>query len=320
MKRIFAAAIALAALGACGDGNPFTTTPTDDTDTDTTSIVPETISSTLVDFAFDAGAGTLTISGLQRDGDTNPITFNRRAALDRGPYAAFTLQDDPLDQHATVYVRDIGAVQGAVAATGGQFSFYSGGVQFSRTGAFDPITPSEGSDRGMVTYAGRYAGLTNLNGPRTDLLTPPAGVTDSTVLPSQAGVVTADIIINVEFDSNNVGGEIYNRVVESEAFGTVVDTDDLVFRPTALAEDGTFAGEVEIESQRGNDVGDYAGVIGGVESEALAGGIFVSEHFGPTGTLAGVNGEEEYGVFVLGRCGGPVADAGTAGCTGVDPE
>lgn len=321
MKRIFAATLALTALAACGDGNPFGAGTGGDGDgTTVDSTVPETITGSLTSFAFDSGAGTLTISGLLRDGDTNPITFVRKPALDSGVYTAFALQDDALDEHTTVYVRELGNVRGGVAVTGGQFTFYSGGVQFDRSGGFDPITPSETAGNGLVTYAGEYVGLTNLNGPRTDLLTPPAGITDSTVLPSQAGLVTGDIIINVEFDSNSVSGEVFNREVDSEAFGNDVPADDLVFRPGTLDANGNFSGDIEIETNTGGDVGDYAGVIGGTDASELAGGLFVEEHFGTAGPLQNITGEEEYGIFVLGRCGGPNADPGVAACTGVDPD
>lgn len=322
MKRIFAATLALSALAACGDGNPFGAGGDAGDGTTVDSTVPETITGSFDSFAYDPGAGTLTITGLLRDGDTNPVTYVRKPALDQGVYTAFTLQDDPLDEHTTVYVRSLDDVSGAVAVSGGQFTFYSGGVQFARDGSYDPIQPDEGSDRGLVTYAGEYIGLTNLNGPDTDLLAAPGGITDSTVLPSQAGLVTGDIIINVEFDANNISGEVFNREVDSEAFGNDIGISDLVFRPGEVDADGNFSGRVEVQGNPDVGVGDYAGVIGGEDASVLAGGLFAEEHFGEGtgGVLSTVAGEEEYGVFVLGRCGGPNADAGVAACTGVDPE
>ena len=316
MKRIFAATIALAALSACGDGNPFGAAAEDD---EIESETPDQVRGNLSDFSYNAAAETLTITGLLRDGDTNPVTFNRNAALDRGDYQAFTLQDDPLDQHTTVFVRSLGSVEGAVAATGGQFTYYTGGAEFRRSGGFDPVTPNEGADRGLVTYAGEYVGLANIDGPEDDLLAIPANnpVTNASVLPSTAAVVSGDIFINVEFDRNSVAGEVFNRDVDTSA-GADLAVADLILVPTTLASDGTFTGNVELEGDRAS-LGQYSGVLGGTDSDALAGGLFANEHFGDDGALGGVTNEEEYGVFVLGRCGTANA-AGVDACNGVESE
>ena len=318
----------LLALGACGDGNPFTEETTDDaapvTDTPTEDTgIPERVQGALDDFSYDPDTDTLTITGLLRDGDTITQAFGRNAALDEGVYEAYTFQDDPLDEHTTVYVRRLGQVEGAVAVTGGQFSYYSGGTVFRRNGEFDPIIPDSDQDRGLASYAGEYIGLSNLNGPNTDLLTPTTTITDESVLPSQAGVVNGQVLINVEFGTNNIAGEIYDRqiTIDTTNFpsGTnpVQELPDLVLVPTDLTNAGTFAGNVELSDQTG--VGEYAGTIGGPQAETLAGAIFAEEHFGDGAVLGGITGEEEYGIFVLGRCSGPQADA-NPGCVDADPE
>lgn len=311
---------ALTALVACGDGAPFNNDDVTGPDGVTDAGIPTEIASTVTGFTYNPGQGTMTLTGTLRDGDQRTTTFLRRANLDNAVYETYTAQDDALDEHTTVYARERGDVQAAVAVTGGQFTYYSGGVSYSRDGGFDPAPSSEANDTGLVTYAGDYAGLTNLNGPRTDMLPVPGNVTDGAILPSQAGPVTGKIFINVSFEDNNLSGVISQRVVSSERFGDL-NVSNLVLVPTELLADGTFVGEVEFPGVR-QDVGSYAGTIGGNDGQAMAGGIFASEHYGDptdsTGAIIPISGEEEFGIFVLGRCGGPVEDPSPE-CDAVDP-
>jgi hypothetical protein len=299
MYRSLLALGAFVALVACGDGNPFDTVPGDGDGDGTASDIPASIASNVTAFAYNPSAGTLTLTGTLRDEDELTTTFRRRPALDRGVYQAFTAQDDPLDEHTTVYVREVGDVSGAVAVTGGQFTYYSGGVNYGRAGGFQPVPASEANDTGLVTYAGQYIGLSNVNGPDTDLATVPGGVGNA-VIPSQAATVTGRIFVNVSFDDQNLAGTIYERRLDT--VGGTLAVPDLVLVPTELAENGTFSGDIEVRGDR-NDRGDYAGTIGANQGQAMAGGIFASGHFGD-----GSSDVEEYGVFVLGRCNGPVAD------------
>ncbi|MEP0210926.1 MAG: thymidylate synthase [Paracoccaceae bacterium] len=330
MKRITITATAvLLALGACGDGNPFfapETTPVTTTPT-TTSNIPADVAGSVANVSFDPTANTLSITGLLRDGNVITQTYNRNAALDAaagsGVYQAYTFQDDPLDEHTTVYVRRLGDVEGSVAVTGGQFQFFSGGVAYKRDGGFDPIVPDATNDRGLVTYAGEYIGLSDLNGPDTDLLTVPGGTSPS-ITPSQAAPVTGDVFINVEFGSTNVAGTVYNRVIDTEALGQVA-LPDLILAPTNFSTDGSFTGGTNRDDVSGGNsvpVGDYGGIIGGPDSNVVTGGLYAVEHFGSdTGTaLDTVTDEEEYGIFVLGRCGSALQDATATDCASVDPE
>jgi len=62
------------------------------------------------------------------------------------------------------------------------------------------------------------------------------------------------------------------------------------------------------------ELGEYGGVVGGTDGESLAGAVFVDEHFGDnlvdsSGNSITITGEDEYGIFVLGRCGGPLEDS-----------
>jgi len=321
MKRILATTVALAALSACGDGNPFDTTLSDD-DADATVdlVIPEEISSALTSFTYDPTDETLSITGLQSDGDEATVAYNRRANLDRGEYQAYTFQDDPLDEHTTVYVREIGDVVAATAVTGGQFTFFSGGATFSRSGNFDPIAGDQSADVGLVTYEGDYVGLSDVTGPNTDLLAAPA--TDGALLPSQAAPVTGRVFINVEFDTGQTSGVVTNRVVES-SIGDL-DVPDLFFEPTQLDDDGYFSGTVQTFEEERSSVGSYAGVIGGTDSSELAGALYASDHYGENvvdgnGNTVTFEDEEEYGIFVLGRCGTNQPDHSTD-CDVVDPE
>ena len=312
MFRSFLPIVAFAALTACGDGNPFSAGAGGGAGED--SEIPADVAGSFTSFSYNVADGTLTLTGLLRDEDVTTQSYIRKPALDQGVYSAFTAQDDPLDEHTTVYVRELGNVAGAVASTGGQFTYYSGGVNYKRVGGYDPVVTNDNNDTGLATYTGDYVGLSNLYGPDTDRLPVPGNPNPGNIIPGQSSVVTGRVFINVGFASNNVAGTVVDRVITSRNFGTV-SLPVLTLAPTDLQEDGTFAGDVERAGSR-QEVGEYAGIIGGPDSNALAGGLHVEEHFDTALTVAG---EEEYGVFVLGRCGGTLEDSSTE-CDIVDPE
>lgn len=298
MRRLSAVLAAALALSACGDGNPFGQI---DTDNDAiASEIPESISSDLDAFSFDPNAGTLTVTGIARDEDGNDPTYRRRPGLDIPGYLAFTAQEDPLDQHVTAYTQAIADVAGAVVATGGQFTFFNGGAQYTRTGAYDPQDVT--STTGLVTYAGTYAGLSNVNGPGTDLL-PVAAGTPSQVRPSQAAPVTGSVFINVDFADDSLSGTIYNREITILGSATPVGIPNVVLVPTTLDANGQFSGDAQwIDSDTGqrNTAGEYGGIIGGQNASAMAGGVNMEEHMDDL-----FEDEIEFGTFVLGRCGTP---------------
>ena len=76
MNRLIAAAAALALLGACGDGNPFTTDPTDGGDGGggDTAGIPENISDDLAAFTYNPAPDTLTLTGLFLDAEASTVT------------------------------------------------------------------------------------------------------------------------------------------------------------------------------------------------------------------------------------------------------
>ncbi len=314
MTRLYAGIAVLALVAACGDGNPFTstTTTTDADDTGGVGAVPASLANDLDSFSYDAAAGTLTVTGVSRDLDPVEATFRRRPGLDVPGYVAFTAQDDPLDQHTTAYVQDINGTRAGIAVTGGQFTYYNGGGAYARDGNYDP--PAVTADTGLVSYAGDYVGLTNIAGDGDDLLPVTPGVDDS-LLPGQSAKVTGKIFINVDFGDNNLSGSVYDRQLDARddtlASGTVLDVEDLTLVPTTIESDGSFFGDVELTGDR-TDRGDYGGIFGGEDAEAVAGVIFVSDHL-----IDGTNAEEEYGVFVLGKCGTAVETS--AICDEVNP-
>ncbi|MEO0937329.1 MAG: thymidylate synthase [Pseudomonadota bacterium] len=313
MTRYLAGIAALALVAACGDGNPFSGTPTETDPGDGSSGIPATLASDLDSFTYDPANDTLIVEGISRDEDPFEATFRRRPGLDVPGYVAFTAQDDPLDQHATAYVQEIAGTRGGVVVTGGQFTFFNAGGAYGRDGVFD--RPPVQGDTGLVTYAGDYVGLTNLAGDPTDLAPVPPG-TDQAVLPGQSAKVTGQIFINVDFGDNNLSGTIYDRRLDADdatlAPGqTDLAVGDIVLVPATIDGNGEFFGDVELSGDR-TDRGDYGGIFGGPESEAVAGVIFIADHL-----VSNTQAEEEYGTFVLGKCGSPSETA--AICNSVEP-
>ncbi|MFL4471966.1 hypothetical protein ACERZ8_19560 [Tateyamaria armeniaca] len=303
MKRTAAAMCALA-LGvvACGDGNPFTdggtTTPGGGTNT---SNVPAEILNDLERISFNATTNTLTVTGLTQDGVPLVNNYRHIPATFAAGYETFTGQNDPLGRHATAFVASREGVQAGVVLTGGQFNKFFGGSFFERTGTYTAPTAPE--SRFDVTYYGNYAGGINGVGPVTDLF-PTVGLDPSIGRPTQTAYVRGLMFVNVDLNDLSVEGEIYNRTGVFE--GGFADLPDLVLVDGALTGDGTFSGNIEFDARDtnpgtpadpvGDDIGDFAGVIGGPGGNAMAGGTVLSEF---TDEL---ENELEYGVFVLDLC------------------
>ncbi|MEX0281898.1 MAG: thymidylate synthase [Arenibacterium sp.] len=290
MKRFWIGVAAMFAVSACSGGNPFT----EETDTDTSSIIPEVIAGAVEGITYDPVAQTLVVRGVALDDTPFESVYRRRPSLDRGGYEAYTAQDSSLDQHSTAYVRDINGTRAAVVATGGQFEHYFGGVIYGREGGFDPVDVS--ATNGQVSYAGNYVGLLNLPGDGGDLL-PVAPGTPAEVRPRQAGEVTGRVLVNADFADNVVQGGVFQRVYVDSP-GT--NLEDLAFEPADIdPTTGSFTNNVTINLQTR---GTYGGIFGGPNAEAVAGGLFVQDH------IEGIDNEEEYGIFVLNQCGTPGED------------
>lgn len=312
MIRILAATAALALLTACGDGQPFEfgvvppPVPVDPPPTEEELEEIERIEASIAG-DVDGGASNAALSTLtvQITLDTTPVNavYTRNPALDVPGYTAFSVQEDPLDRMFIGLVARAPGVEGIVAMDGGQFTKFFGGTTFSQVGAYAPHIPNQ-PDNGLVSYAGTYAGISNLPVPGGPNLLPAPIGTDPALLPSQATRVTGQIFINADFADNAVNGAVYGR--------TEVDTGialpDIFLIPTEIVASGRFLGVVENAEQEG--IGDYGGTFGGIGATGIAGGIHIEDY------LDDAENEEEYGIFVLTQCG-LAGDA--AICDGVQP-
>lgn len=291
MKRFMLGIAAVAAISACGNGNPFVT---DDGTTPDEPIVPENIAGDMESFSYDPVAKTLTITGVTLDDTPFTAVYTRRPALDRPGYEAYSVQDGSLGRHTTAYVQARDGVEGAIAVSGGQFGHYFGGSSYTREGAFSP--PDTTVAGGLVQYAGNYVGLLNTNGDGGDLLPVDPG-TPPEVRPGQAAEVTGSIFITADFADMSVNGVVYDRLAADAG----VALEDLELGPGEITETGTFTGSVTQDSGA-SERGNYGGIFGGTGASAVAGSLFVQNH------VEGATNIEEYGLFVLGQCGQPGAD------------
>jgi hypothetical protein len=260
--------------------------------------IPESLSRNVTGAAYDADAETLElqISGL----DTTPIvaTYERIPKLDLPGYQAFKVQEDALDRMFIALAAESqdGSVRAVTAADGGQFNRYFGGGYYERDGSFDRPTIGTGPQAGQVSYAGDYAGVTNVGAPGNPDVIPVPGGTDPSLIPEQPSRVSGDIFLNVNFADNLVNGSIYNRVLVDGKFQLA----DVVLLPTDITEDGTFEGTAEGPIPDEDEVaGTFGGVFGGTDSASVAGVVSLTEF------ESDAEEEQEHGVFVLTQCGLP---------------
>lgn len=313
--------LALATLVACGDGNPFAAVSTGDntgtgdgtTDDGTTTdggTINAALSNDLANVVYNPTAGTLfvDINALDAATDDFPLQeYSRNAALEAVAtemtaqgYEIYSYQDDALDRMfvAIVATSPDGSATGAVVMDGGQFTKFFGGVNYI-TSDYSPGEPT--SDTGLVSYAGTYAGLTNLDADGAQLLPVPGG-TDPAIRPDQTAMVEGDIFLNADFGNNSVNGAIYDRSFVNldpaiqAALTNGADLNDVFLIPTDITTAGTFFGTAENAAQEG--IGSYGGAFGGDEAAAVAGGVHLDGDW-----LPDVDNEEEFGVFVLVQCG-----------------
>ena len=322
MTRSLTLLLALGLLAACAAGegsNPFD----DDGDGDPgnggggdpVAPIPESVAGDVTRVNYDPAQNTIVVEGLTLDDTPFDAVYARAPALEANVpgYRVFTRQNDPLDRHSTAFVREAanGAVRGAAVVTGGPRNRYFGGTFFERDGAYDPpdVTPTSG----LVTYTGTYAGLTNVGGSREDVLPVPPG-TPPELIPSQSAEVSGRIFINADFSDNSIEGNIIDRQLVDAG----IALPSIVLVRTSITDDGTFFGEeVEYQGVVDEDIGDYAGIIGGTDASGLSGGLFLTEWDGQ-GDPLGFENEEEYGVFVLERCGTPGVNDPLGVCAGVN--
>jgi hypothetical protein len=187
---------------------------------------------------------------------------------------------------------------------GGQFTKFFGGVNYSQQGTYSAHTPSQ--PNGLVSYSGNYVGLINWTVPRPNTALPlPAGTNDD-FAPHQASRVIGDVLINADFTDMRVNGAISNRLVLDQVAGIGLTVPTVYLIPTDIAvtdaangvAGGTFTGDIQIGSLQ--SVGTYAGTFGGIQASGLAAGIHLDGDF-----IVTRDGEEEYGLVVLNKCGTP---------------
>lgn len=310
-KSLFAG-ICLIALAACGAGVDQADggggDPIVDPDAGPNGI-PKVLNENLHGATYNAAAGTLTLNMVSLDAGPVEAVYTRKPGLDIGRYQAYTNQDDPLDRHFTALVAQIGAannsVQAGVVADGGQFNRYFPGAYYQRDGAYTP--PPNAS--GLVSYAGLYAGVTNVASTGSDLLPIPGpGPIDAQRVPRQSARTQGHIFLNVNFSDNSVNGNINNRTL-IDAAGLPANTPipNVVLIRSDIDANGEFLGSSEYDDANHTGNGSYGGIFGGVNANAV-GGVVALENFDGPGDLLGYTAEQERGVFVLLQCGQPGDD------------
>ncbi len=323
MTRYPSFALAACILAACS-GNPFTPIiavpeeppvveePVDNNEPppappapNPISQIPGSLSNNLEAAVFNTTTGTLTLRLAALDAGTLDATYVRTEALDRPGYIAYTLQDDPLDRHVTAMVAQSAdqTVKAGVASDGGQFNtFYSGGF-YERNGVPD-IPPT-----GLVSYAGTYVGVTNVDAPGDQLLPVSDGVPREN-RPRQSAQTVGDIFLNVDFANNVVNGAITGRNFPQipDGAGAPQPLPTVILRSAAIDRDnGTFfGGLVQYGGSDSPDIGDYGGIFSGTsvaDAASAVGGVVTLTEFDGRSNPLGYEGELETGVFVLARCG-----------------
>lgn len=313
-RFLFPTLASLALLAACDGTNPFDTDGTDGGDggdggTTDGSVIPAALNENLDSVVFDADAGTLSVDmkALDRNDNDTPLeTYIANPALSTPEmtavgYQTFTYQDDALDRMfvAIAAVSADGSVVGAVVMDGGQFNKFFGGAVYEQVGTYTPGNAA--NDTGLVSYAGVYAGLTNLQSDNAQLLPIPIG-TNPALYPSQPAQIVGDIFINADFGDNSVNGAIYNQsfVNLDPVLAGLIGTDvpNVFLVPADIATAGTFLGTAELSDQTA--VGSYGGTFGGTEASAVAGIVHLDGDW-----LPDIENEEQFGVFVLTQCGQP---------------
>lgn len=309
MFKKFLTLSSLALLVACGDGQPFIftstepTTPTDPNEPDEPdpNVIPGALSGDVSAVAYNASTGLLLIDLAaldQSNGDVPLVEYDRNPALDVPGYIAYSYQDDPLDRMFVAIVAESfdGAVEAVVAMDGGQFNTYFGGTYYGRN--VDYTSPG-----GLVSYAGSYAGITNLDADGAQLL-PPSGSPNPSLLPDQPAQVTGSVFLNADFGDGAVNGVITDRTWVNLNAADLTDLGaslpDVFLIPSTITPGGTFTGAVEDAGQL--NIGTYGGIFGGDGATAVAGSVFL-ENF-----LDGIDNENEFGIFVLMQCGLPGDD------------
>lgn len=291
----------IAGLAACGGGtgnNPINGGGGGGDGETTQNDIPEELARNLQRINYNADTDTLIVEISSLDSGDGEATYDRNPALDVPGYSAFTLQDDPLDRMfiALVAASTDGSVQAGVVGDGGQFNRYFSGGFYERTGPYSQPTT------GQVSYAGAYAGITNLPAAGDNLLDPPPG-TDPSLLPREPRITVGTAFLNVSFGDNSVNGAIFDRSFVDD--GSTLP--DVALIETELDSNGEFLGTVEFSGRPDEgEIGSFGGILGGEGATSVAGVIYLDSIY-VSDDPRNSGFENEVGVFVLPQCGTPGA-------------
>lgn len=295
--------------GTTGDDTTTTDDGTTDDDATTTADgVALTVARNLESIVYDPVAETLFVTVESIDGTPVSAEYTRNAAAEAAlpaGYQAYSLQEDALDRFFLAVVKQStdGSVIGAAVADGGQFNYEFSGGWYQRTGEFTPPEIGTGPGQGQVSYAGDYVGLDDWTG----IVPTIPGTADPSTQPRGPGRVTGQVFINANFADMSLNGSIFNR----NAIDSAIALDTLVLAVNTINADGTFTGNVEPFGETGNDIGDYAGVFGGVDAASVGIAILIENYTDL------VENETETGIMVLTQCGKTGEDATL--CAGTAP-
>ncbi|MEP3345429.1 MAG: hypothetical protein ABJN34_11315 [Litoreibacter sp.] len=309
--------LSISALVACGGGdgsNPVTggdevtaadpTDPTDPADpAETVNGLPAELANNLNAVNYDPANETLTLELTGFDAPGEPAVYVRDSSIDSAVagYQAYTRQDDPTDRFflAIGGTSAGGEVSAIAISDGGQFNRFFGGGFYEQDGTF------AGRESGLVSYAGNYAATTNLNALGTNLATPPAS-TPAEILPREPATIEGRIFLNVSFQENSINGQIIEREFTEYP---AITLEDIRLVEGVIADDGTYLGSTEIDVNSSN--GAFGGTFGGEGGTAIAGVTNLTDY------TDDIENEEEFGVFVLERCGTAASTSDL--CDGVNP-
>lgn len=276
----------------------------------TPNTAPDEVAANLRAVDYDPVTQELVLNVTGIHGGEENATYVRTPALDTSGYEGYMLQRTAADRHYTALFGESndGELIAGVVADGGNNNRFFGGGFFGRQGlgVYSPYdhAPTDGE----AQYLGQYAGVTDLNGNGDQLLDASAIDPDLTP-PAQADRIVGDILLNADFANLQVDAEISNRFLVDDIL-SLGQLPDIALVATTIDSEGAFTGDVEYEGVINTSIGTYSGIFGGNGATSVAGVVYLSEYDGPAGLI---NGEEEYGVFILTRCGASGADAGCAG-------
>ena len=284
-------------IGDGGDGGDGEVQP---------NVIPEVLAQNVTGIGIDRGDpndpndDVLTVEGLGLDDSPFTAQYARNPALDANGYTAFSTQDDRLDRIYVAVTKEgpNGEVRAGSVSDGGQINRFFRGNFYER---LVPLTrPSVSDGNGQVSYAGDYAGVTNLSDLDQDQRLPPQPGDPDEALPEQPRQTVGKVFLNVDFADNKVNGTIYDR-----AFTDGKPLDSLALIEADLDDNGEFIGEVEFAGRPDlGKQGDHGGIIGGTNASAVAGVIHMDNIFNPDDQDEDDSEfDREVGSFVLPRCG-----------------